>query len=310
MSEILGPPPEETAVKGSERANITFADEITEQFPPQDKTSSSRSNVNHTDSYWGIVTALAVAKLGLPIGFEMDTNAPSEDAVVLYGSDITINYWLNLAGFEHRGWRNNLADSESRSGLFTMMVEPSSGELFEHMYALRTGTPVTEVIQRDPMFTGLRDRQPATQYEVIDHDGVENMYRENPEQCIGIYLARMLPRLKHLRSTIGHTKSALARFELGQTLDDTNPDELIASNRARLERWQIQYDFTMGLVMEGFKPYTLAEMAPLADAYIVGLLSVRQELHPSDITGEIPDVRDEIRNMLTGIERRNEAGNN
>lgn len=186
MNEALGHNPEDHELLEIHLADKKFAKEILGEYPPSNKDSKSNSDID-PEHYWGFAMAATCAKLGLPIGFEQ--RGPIDPTkVTIYGSGESINYWLNLAGYEHRGWRDNMAASESRSGFFTLMHDPSHGELFEHVYALHTNQLIESVIMRDPMFERARFEQMATQAEIVDHEGVENLYKENPTHCLRLYL--------------------------------------------------------------------------------------------------------------------------
>lgn len=318
MEYVDGRFPETSAVEAMNLSDKKFIAQILREYPANGEDHFSGMGGNNSENYWGIGVAVACAKFGIPLGFEQ-----TEDDLALTANSSAGNYWLNLCGFESRnfpGVREGIsAEIESRSGLYTLLHNPAANELFEHVYALHTGTELVDIIQRDPMFAGIRSEQPATLMELADHEGVERMYEEDPEKVLRLYLTRRLPTLKYLRDTIDSTKS----FVLEEITDDMdeNLKKLIKTinkkraphiefNKAQTEYWQTEYDFTVGLLMEGYRPYDLSEVAPMIEEYVLGLLAFHPELSPSDLRADVPDIRQGLLRHLADIERRDHAEEN
>ncbi len=307
------PPPEKSFLDSSRLKNATFLGKLPQRFPVTDTTSDA--GIDATNGLWGASIAITSAKLGIPLGFERSTQVEDATRARISGSEQTINYWLTLAGFEHR-YRENLPENDSRSGLFTLMVNPQHGQLFEHLYALRTGKPLREIVMRDPMAERGIDSL-GMRYQFNDHEGVQRLYEENPEHAIRLYLTRQLPQLKHLRRTIESTKQSLeidAIEDEAEKADGHSKKILMAIgqerremapfNQARLDYWQTEYDFTTSLLMEGYEPYTLEETVPFVEEYVIGLLAEHPELSPTDLRTDVPDVKGGLVNLLSGLKKR------
>lgn len=302
--------PETPFVKAMEESDAAYIKNLPTLFPPTDRSMKSGLSVR-SGYYWGAAVAIAATRLGAPLGFEM---TPDQDDLMAYGSYDTINYWLTLQGFEHRKERSSSATSEARSGLFTLLEQPWEGQLFEHLYAARTGAAIEDIILRDPM-SNVRAEQPATAYEIVDHERVEQLYKENPEQAIRMYLSRRLPTLKHLRAHLENTKADMAIVDTWEEVEGIDEHtktiysrivdekrENAAFDQARLTYWQTEYDFTVGLLMEGYKPYTLEETVPVVEEYILGLLFEHSELSPTHLQTEVPDVITELHTTVKKFE--------
>lgn len=303
---------ESSIVEAMTTADREYTATLIDAYPPVDRSSKSLTGGRPGD-YWGIATAAASAELGVPIGFERGDPETDGDSIVIVGSSRSINEWLNLACHES-STLHNAAHTESDSGLYTLLSNPIHGHLFEHVYAAYHGEDITNIIAADPMTPEIRAEQPATYLQIINHEGFMTMYQENPEDTIRMYLARQLPRLKHLRSTIEHSERNLSTegLQITDGMDD-HTKRIFTSilekrlkhapfERSRLERWQTEYDFTASLVMEGYKPYALPDVVPKVSAYVIALLATKPELSPTNPGAEIPDIKAGIQQMLAELE--------
>lgn len=321
MSESLNNTPEQHDLTEVEQANKKYARELLINYPVKSSEAKSHTDVE-PEHYWGLSVAIACAKLGVPLGFEARDSLDATQ-LAIRGTNDDINYWLNMTGFEHRGLRDNLANGESRSGLFTLMQDPDHSEVFEHVYALHTNTPIEEIMMRDPMFERVRFEQAASTAELVDHEGVANLHENDPRKCLRLYLTRALPHLKHLRRTIEFTKRWLIVNAEDQPTDydDANirkavehankeAAELRPFQEARLAYWQTNYDFTVGLLLEGHKPYALEEVVPFTEEYVVSLLAIHPELSPTHLTAEVPDMQAEIKKILDDLRMRDKHNEN
>lgn len=140
-----------------------------------------------------------------------------------------------------------------------------------------------------------------------------------------IIFNRQLPGLKHLRKSIEFTQRWLwvqnrDAEESGEHLDGSVKAAYEQSKKemaeqkpfqeARLAYWQTNYDFTMGLLLEGYKPYSFQEILPYVEEYAVSLLAVNPELSPTNLTAEIPDVQANIKKMLQDLKMRDKREEN
>lgn len=295
-------------------ADQAYLDQLVAEFPVTDRSSASGVG-GRTGEYWGLAVAESAARLGVPIGF-ISSNSYSDPGLRLMGSERAVNEWLNLCGYEG-SFGGNKADTESKSGIFTLLSQPSHKQLFEHMYAAQHGMPIEDVIIRDPMAAVIRHEQTATALEIIDHEGFMRMYEENPEATVGMYLARQVPHLKHLRNTIAHTERSLNWDPVSEITDgmDTRTRKMLegmAKEQAKIEprqkaslaNWQADYDLTASLLMEGHKPYALPDVAQYVHEYVVGLLAVHPEISPSNKDADIPDVKGRIVKMMIDLQEK------
>ncbi|HEY5441993.1 MAG TPA: hypothetical protein VIJ68_00470 [Candidatus Saccharimonadales bacterium] len=308
--------PEADALEEMGRADAATIDKLLQEHPPQDTSDSSRSSIGPGD-YWGTATAVACLELGLPLGFARDDHPDLQ----VYGSTEALNYWHHLSGFELRG-EGNIPANESRSGIFTILNNPVHQMLFEHMYAARHEFPIETLAMSDPMFWKARDGQPITIHQAIDHQGFLRLYQEDPERCIRLYLARQLPHLGATRKAIQglHFDADLLESHLAEKPGMTSEEGLIVTGESQRERIQFQryraeyflidYDFTVRLLSEGYKPYSLKDIIPIAAAYVTSLLAAHPELNPADLQVEIPDARQQIGKLLTDLHRHDKATEN
>lgn len=312
--------PEAEMVRVWQQANVEYINRLYKEFPPIDRSSMNRMHISG-DGMWGFSIAVACAQLGVPLGFENDRMEGAPTYTAMRGSNAAIDYFLYIAGYEHRlpGRGERAAVNEPRSGYYTLLDDPVHKEIFEHIYAEYTGQSIEDVIYSDPDYEPRRKGAPAVMHEIIDHAGVAAMYAEDPDHCLRLFLTRQLPVLKYLRDHIEHTQRTLSfadgvsdedreRFEprLVEMLDRIAAErrEMRGYHQAHLERMQMQYDFTLSLLMEGYKPYTLEEIVPFTMEYLLGLLAVHPELSPSDLQTEIPDMKDHIQGLLADTKRR------
>ena len=315
MNEVYEHSFEEEIVAGMETSDRSTLSALPQEWPVVSRESHSNS-ITTPGEYWGTSMAVVCAKLGVPIGFELRSGTESKPQnLALYGSADAINYWLTLCTYEHRKSDRASAFQESNSGTFTLLANPSHTELLEHVYAAHAGVPLEEVIRQDPRYAGIRDQQPATAYELIDQEGIERLYKDDPEHCLRLYLTRQLPQIHHLRHSIQTTKRFIL-FSETTNQDDMSKTEkaeearVKALREANVRQWRMQYDFTTGLVQEGYKPYALSEIIPFVEEYVLGLLAVHPELSPSDLRVEIPDRVAELKRTLDSIKKRDKAADN
>lgn len=311
--------PEQVFVESMALADRDFLASLREHYPAP-ANGNKGSAYREPGDYWGVATAIICAKFGVDLGFE-----EAEDTTIISGRHEALNYWLHLTSFEGHDAgilkESVAADSEARSGLYTILSTPRHAEIFEHVYAAYKNIPVFEVMQTDPMFARIRYSQMATMHEITDHEGVERLYKQDPEHCLRLYLTRQLPHLRHLRSTIEYTKAALPipedanaeepEKDYQEFLREINKERAKNApfNQARLTYWQTEYDFTIGLLLEGYKPYTLEEILPYVEEYLVSLLAEHPHLSPSQLKAVIPDQIAQLHQYLSNV-RSNPAKNN
>ncbi len=312
--------PENGYLESMALADLRYLKDVMSVYPAVGDMRRSGSYRNPGE-YWGVSVAIVCAKLGLPIGFfeASDSDSP---AFGLSGDDEALNYWLHLSSFEAHSagsLKNSVApDSESRSGLYVLLSEVNHSRLFEHIYAAYTKTPIEAVIQSDPMFAEIRHAQPATLYEIVDQEGIERLYEQDPEQCLRLYLTRQIPQLKNLRDTIRWTEASLVDLdEITDDMDDHTKKiinkirkdraEIAPFQQARLEYWRKEYDFTNSLLMEGYKPYSLEDIIPLVEGYLVSLLAEHPGLSPTNLQVNIPDIKAKLNRFIEDVKRRDKS---
>jgi hypothetical protein len=307
--------PETAALLAVQRADAKTIERLTVSYPASAKHNSG--DIVTPDHYWDVAIAASCADLGLKIGFSTDNKNDIQE----HASEATLDYISYLSGFELRG-EGNVAADKSRSGIFTLLNAPFKGQLFEHIYALVNDIPIENVMMSDHSLERSRKHHTATVYEIIDHEGVERLYREDPKHCVQLYLARRLPSMKYSRTHITAAENLIdwkeaeiaaapgTIVEDGVIISAEERAEELRYQRSRLRYSQQDYNFTLGLLAKGYEPYSLKDIIGIAHAYVTSLLATRSELNPANLKVDIPDRKQRISEQLTGLLRLGNADQN
>jgi hypothetical protein len=283
-------------VEGCRDQNAAYLTSVFSEFPVKEgAVYEQRDGNNIWPASLGLYYAavdICLARMGLEICFE----PTGEYDFVTRGSERAIAHAFEVKGHGHRYSRSVLMqDFESESAMvpdpfYVLAACASSSDAIEHLYCIENGIDPFEFRRQQADYSGpcMRDH-----LFVLENMSVQDLYAEDPDHCKSLALMRALPGFGNLINY----RDGLLDFVApvvpdSDSLADTGymkmieriikeREPYIPHNKMRLREAEAEIEYTIGMVGDGHRPYTLEELVVCTGSYLLDLVEKYPELNPA-----------------------------